>query len=58
VELGQTACLTVGGKMFTARCALSLNVLTWRKVTDGCATAHRAPPITPVVPSEEDQAHL
>lgn len=36
VPLGQVACLTVGGRSFLARCAMSLNLLTWRKITDGC----------------------
>jgi hypothetical protein len=53
VALGQTACLTVGGKTFTARCAMSLNVMTWRKVADGCFTAQVPPVTTPVA-----QAHL
>lgn len=36
VELGETACLRVGGRSFTARCDMSLNNPTWRRVEDGC----------------------
>lgn len=39
VPLGQVACLTVGGQSFLARCAMSQNVLTWRKLQDGCPAA-------------------
>jgi len=37
VELGDTACLRVDGRSFTARCAMSLNTPAWRKERDGCA---------------------
>ncbi len=37
VELGQTACLRVDGRAFTARCAMSLNNPAWRHERDGCA---------------------
>ncbi len=37
--LGQIACLTVGGVSYLARCEMNLNVLTWRKLRDGCPTA-------------------
>ncbi|WP_425073702.1 hypothetical protein [Sagittula sp. S175] len=47
VPLGQLACLTVGDTSFTARCAMSQNVLTWRKVADGCLSA-TVRPITPI----------
>lgn len=50
--LGQVICLTVGGQSFLARCAMSQNVLTWRKVQDGCPAARAAtglsPPIQPL----------
>ena len=46
VPLGQIACLTVGQTSFLARCAMSQNVLTWRKIGDGCPTARSAPSIT------------
>ncbi len=52
VELGQTACLRVGGRRFTARCAMSLNNPTWREVKDGCdpdglSAAPEAAPASP-----------
>ena len=36
VELGQTTCLRIGSQTFTARCAMSLNNPTWRRVSEGC----------------------
>lgn len=36
VELGETACLRVDGRRFTARCAMSLNNPVWREERDGC----------------------
>ncbi|WP_299925089.1 hypothetical protein [uncultured Pelagimonas sp.] len=44
VELGQLACLRVGGKSFMARCSMSLNLLTWRKVSDGCLSSQISSP--------------
>ena len=45
VPLGQIACLTVGQTSFLARCAMSQNVLTWRKIGEGCPTARTSPSI-------------
>jgi hypothetical protein len=39
VPLGQVACLTVGGESFLARCDMSLNLLTWRRIQDGCPSS-------------------
>ncbi|MCV6824619.1 hypothetical protein N9C89_08620 [Halocynthiibacter sp. SDUM655004] len=39
VELGQSACLQVGQRMFTARCEMSLNVPIWREKSEGCAVS-------------------
>lgn len=47
VPLGEIACLTVGGKSFLARCAMSLNVLTWRRVQDGCVVSQAPYPFSP-----------
>lgn len=49
VPLGQYACLRVGGKEFTARCSVSLNLLTWRKVSEGCLHASLMPQIGPQI---------
>ncbi|WP_026187425.1 hypothetical protein [Ensifer sp. BR816] len=38
-ELGQIACIRVGGISYMARCEMDLNVTTWKKVRDGCPTA-------------------
>jgi len=39
VELGQSICLNVDGRHFTARCEMSLNVPMWREQKDGCLTS-------------------
>ncbi len=39
VELGQTICLFVDGRMFMAQCQMSLNNPMWRKVQDGCLSS-------------------
>ena len=36
VELEQLTCLTVGGRTFLARCAMSLNVPIWRDTGEDC----------------------
>lgn len=37
VEIGETSCLRIGGREFTARCGMSLNNPAWRDRTEGCA---------------------
>ncbi|WP_299863691.1 hypothetical protein [uncultured Roseobacter sp.] len=39
VELGQTICLQVDGRMFMAQCQMSLNVPMWREVQQGCLSS-------------------
>lgn len=39
VELGRTACLKIGSQQFTARCDMSVNNPTWRRVSEGCPTS-------------------
>ena len=39
VELGETVCLNVDGRMFMAQCQMSLNVPMWREVKEGCASS-------------------
>ena len=38
-EMGELVCLDVDGRLFTARCEMSLNNPMWREVNDGCVTA-------------------
>lgn len=38
VELGQTRCLSVGGRLFMAKCEMSLNVPMWREKDGSCLT--------------------
>ncbi|WP_299671253.1 hypothetical protein [uncultured Roseobacter sp.] len=39
IELGQTICLQVDGRMFMAQCQMSLNVPMWREVQEGCLSS-------------------
>ncbi|MFL4471316.1 hypothetical protein ACERZ8_16050 [Tateyamaria armeniaca] len=39
VELGETVCLQVDGRMFMAQCQMSLNVPMWREVQKGCLSS-------------------
>ncbi|MGJ8545375.1 MAG: hypothetical protein ACSHWZ_08020 [Sulfitobacter sp.] len=39
VELGETICLSVDGRMFMAQCQMSLNVPMWREVSEGCLSS-------------------
>jgi hypothetical protein len=36
VEMGQTACLTIGSRRVLARCDMSVNNPTWREEAEGC----------------------
>ncbi len=45
VELGETICLTVGGRAFMAQCDMSLNMPTWRETGQGClSSSYQAEP--------------
>jgi len=39
IELGETICLQVDGRMFMAQCQMSLNVPMWREVESRCLSA-------------------
>ena len=39
VELGQHRCMNVNGRLFMARCEMSLNVPMWREQTGGCVAS-------------------
>jgi len=39
VELGETICLQVDGRMFTAQCQMSQNNPMWREVQEGCLSS-------------------
>ncbi len=39
VEIGQTICLQVDGRMFMAQCQMSLNVPMWREQQEGCLSS-------------------
>ncbi len=36
VELGETACLSIGSRRVLARCEMAANNPTWRHETEGC----------------------
>lgn len=40
IELGETICLQVDGRMFMAQCQMSLNVPMWREVQEGCLSSN------------------
>lgn len=39
IELGQTVCMQVDGRMFMAQCQMSLNVPMWRELSEGCLSS-------------------
>lgn len=39
IELGQTICMQVDGRMFMAQCQMSLNSPMWREVQEGCLSS-------------------
>ncbi|MEM8654583.1 MAG: hypothetical protein AAGF36_07535 [Pseudomonadota bacterium] len=39
IEIGQTICLQVDGRMFMAQCQMSLNSPMWREVEEGCLSS-------------------
>lgn len=39
IEIGETICLQVDGRMFMAQCQMSLNVPMWREVQQGCLSS-------------------
>ncbi len=49
VELGESICLQVDGRMFMAQCQMSLNVPMWREISEGCLSSSlRQSPKPPV----------
>ena len=49
VELGQTICLQVDGRMFMAQCQMSLNVPMWREVAQGCLSSSLPQSLQPAI---------
>jgi len=54
VEMGQSICLTVNGRSFTAQCQMSLNVPMWREINAVCLSSSlrrgQRPPNSPIPP--------
>jgi hypothetical protein len=55
IELGETICLQVGGRMFMAQCQMSLNVPMWREVQEGCVTSKLDLSFSPLGPDTLQQ---
>ncbi|WP_425043918.1 hypothetical protein [Primorskyibacter sp. S87] len=51
VELGETICLQVDGRMFMAQCQMSLNVPMWREVQEGCLSSRLPPRLQSINPA-------
>lgn len=52
IELGETICLQVDGRMFMAQCQMSLNVPMWREVQEGCLSSSlRSTPLQNLQPT-------
>ncbi|KNG92366.1 hypothetical protein [Pseudaestuariivita atlantica] len=49
IELGQTICMQVDGRMFMAQCQMSLNVPMWREVAEGCLSSALPQSLQPAV---------
>ena len=43
IELGETICLQVDGRMFMAQCQMSLNNPMWRETQEGCLSSELGP---------------
>lgn len=57
IELGQTVCLQVDGRMFMAQCQMSLNVPMWREVAEGCMSSGFEPG-DPLIDAPPVNAHI
>jgi len=49
VELGETICLRVDGRMFLAQCQMSLNVPMWREVSPACLSSGLIERLKPLI---------
>ena len=48
-QLGAVICVTASCQTWMARCERSLNVTTWRKISDGCPTVSARPLPVPLL---------
>jgi hypothetical protein len=58
IEMGETVCLQVDGRMFMAQCQMSQNVPMWRKVTDGCLSSGLPQSLKPQTDPRTVDAHI
>lgn len=54
VEIGETICMQVDGRMFMAQCQMSLNSPMWREVQEGCLSSSLHSPLDPLQSSSID----
>ncbi|MEM6305680.1 MAG: hypothetical protein AAF744_13255 [Pseudomonadota bacterium] len=54
IELGETICMQVDGRMFMAQCQMSLNSPMWREVSEGCLSSGLHSPLDPLQSSGID----
>ncbi len=54
VELGETVCLFVDGRLFTAQCQMSLNNPIWREIAGGCLSSRLQSPDPALDPGAVD----
>jgi hypothetical protein len=55
IELGESICLQVDGRMFMAQCQMSLNVPMWRETQEGCLSSQIDLPFSPFGTDTLDQ---
>lgn len=53
VELGQSICLQVDGRMFMARCEMSLNNPMWRDTGKGCVSSNLIERLEHIDPAQD-----
>lgn len=58
IELGETTCLQVDGRMFTAQCQMSLNNPMWRQISDGCLSSSLREGFQPALDPGSVDAHI
>lgn len=58
VELGETICLRVDGRMFMAQCQMSLNVPMWREVSPACLSSGLIERLEPLIDASPVDAQI
>ena len=58
VEMGETICMQVDGRMFMAQCQMSLNVPMWREMSEGCLSSSNGNQSQPSVDASSVDAQI